>query len=69
LRFQHSATPPPDHASAPGTALALHGGHRPAEPDESHHQEQHHRRSTFQEEFLALMKKHRIEHDERPMSD
>ena len=28
-------------------------------------QEKHHRRVTFQEEFLALLKKHRIEYDER----
>ena len=28
-------------------------------------QEEHHRRMTFQEEFLALLKKHRIEYDER----
>jgi REP element-mobilizing transposase RayT len=32
-------------------------------------QEQHHRRSTFQEEFLALLKKHRIEYDERYLWD
>jgi putative transposase len=28
-------------------------------------QEEHHRKMTFQEEFLALLKKHRIAHDER----
>ena len=28
-------------------------------------QEVHHRKMTFQEEFLALLKKHRIEYDER----
>ena len=28
-------------------------------------QEAHHRKITFQEEFLALLKKHRIEYDER----
>jgi putative transposase len=28
-------------------------------------QEEHHRRVTFQEEFLALLDKHRIEYDER----
>ena len=28
-------------------------------------QEEHHRRVTFQEEFLALLQKHRIEYDER----
>ena len=28
-------------------------------------QENHHRKMTFQEEFLALLKKHRIEYDER----
>jgi REP element-mobilizing transposase RayT len=28
-------------------------------------QEPHHHRMTFQEEFLALLKKHRIEYDER----
>jgi len=28
-------------------------------------QEEHHRKMTFQEEFLALLKKHRIEYDER----
>ena len=28
-------------------------------------QEAHHRKLTFQEEFLALLKKHRIEYDER----
>jgi putative transposase len=28
-------------------------------------QEEHHRRMSFQEEFLVLLKKHRIEYDER----
>jgi putative transposase len=28
-------------------------------------QPEHHRRTSFQEEFLALLKKHRIEYDER----
>jgi len=28
-------------------------------------QEEHHRKMTFQEEFLALLKKHRIAFDER----
>ena len=28
-------------------------------------QEAHHRKMTFQEEFLALLKKHRVEYDER----
>jgi putative transposase len=28
-------------------------------------QEQHHRKRTFQEEFLAFLKKHNIEYDER----
>jgi REP element-mobilizing transposase RayT len=28
-------------------------------------QAEHHRRMTFQEEFLALLKKHRIEYDDR----
>ena len=28
-------------------------------------QEVHHRKMTFQEEFLALLKKHRVEYDER----
>ena len=28
-------------------------------------QAEHHRKMTFQEEFLALLKKHRIEYDER----
>jgi hypothetical protein len=28
-------------------------------------QEAHHRKMTFQEEFLALLKKHRIEYDDR----
>ena len=32
-------------------------------------QEQHHRRSPFQEEFLAPLKKHRIECDERYLWD
>ena len=32
-------------------------------------QEQHHRKMTFQEEFLALLKKHRIEYDERYLWD
>ena len=32
-------------------------------------QEQHHRRRTFQEEFLALLKRHRIEYDERYLWD
>ena len=30
---------------------------------------QHHRRRTFQEEFVALLKKHGIEHDERYLWD
>ena len=28
-------------------------------------QETHHRKTTFQEEFIALLKRHRIEYDER----
>ena len=32
-------------------------------------QEQQHRKMTFQEEFLALLKKHRIEYDERYLWD
>ena len=28
-------------------------------------QEEHHRKVTFQEEFIALLKKHNIEYDER----
>ena len=28
-------------------------------------QETHHRKMSFQEEFIALLKKHRIEYDER----
>jgi len=28
-------------------------------------QEAHHRKMTFQEEFLALLKKHRVAYDER----
>ena len=32
-------------------------------------QEAHHRKMTFQEEFLALLKKHRIEYDERYLWD
>ena len=32
-------------------------------------QEKHHRRMTFQEEFAALLKKHRIEYDERYLWD
>jgi REP element-mobilizing transposase RayT len=32
-------------------------------------QELHHRRRTFQEEFLALLKRHRIEYDERYLWD
>ena len=32
-------------------------------------QEPHHRRMTFQEEFLALLKKHRVEYDERYLWD
>ena len=28
-------------------------------------QEEHHRRTTFQEEFVALLKKHRVEYDEK----
>lgn len=32
-------------------------------------QEQHHRKMTFQEEFLALLKKHRIAYDERYLWD
>jgi putative transposase len=33
------------------------------------HQEEHHRKMTFQEEFLALLKKHRIEYDDRYLWD
>jgi REP element-mobilizing transposase RayT len=29
------------------------------------HQEEHHRKMSFQEEFLALLKKHRLTYDER----
>jgi putative transposase len=32
-------------------------------------QVEHHRRKTFQEEFLAFLKKHRIEYDERYLWD
>ena len=32
-------------------------------------QEEHHRKMTFQEEFLALLQKHRIEYDERYLWD
>ena len=32
-------------------------------------QEEHHRRMTFREEFLALLNKHRIEYDERYLWD
>jgi REP element-mobilizing transposase RayT len=32
-------------------------------------QEEHHRKMTFQEEFLALLKKHRVEYDERYLWD
>ena len=32
-------------------------------------QPEHHRRMTFQEEFLALLKKHRVEYDERYLWD
>jgi REP element-mobilizing transposase RayT len=32
-------------------------------------QEQHHRHRTFQEEFLALLKRHRIEYDDRYLWD
>ncbi len=32
-------------------------------------QEAHHRKMTFQEEFIALLKKHRIEYDERYLWD
>ena len=32
-------------------------------------QEEHHRKMTFQEEFLRLLKKHRIEYDERYLWD
>jgi REP element-mobilizing transposase RayT len=32
-------------------------------------QEEHHRKTTFQEEFLALLKKHRIPYDERYLWD
>jgi REP element-mobilizing transposase RayT len=29
------------------------------------HQAEHHRKTTFQEEFLAFLKKHQMEYDER----
>jgi REP element-mobilizing transposase RayT len=32
-------------------------------------QAEHHRKMSFQEEFLALLRKHRIEHDERYLWD
>ena len=32
-------------------------------------QEEHHRKMTFQEEFLALLKKHRVEYDQRYLWD
>ena len=32
-------------------------------------QEEHHRKVTFQEEFIALLKKHNIEYDERYLSE
>jgi len=32
-------------------------------------QKEHHRKMTFQEEFLSLLKKHRIEYDERYLWD
>jgi len=32
-------------------------------------QPEHHLRMTFQEEFLALLKKHRVEYDERYLWD
>jgi hypothetical protein len=32
-------------------------------------QEKHHHKMTFQQEFLALLKKHRIEYDERYLWD
>jgi len=32
-------------------------------------QGEHHRKMTFQDEFLALLKKHRIEYDERYLWD
>ena len=32
-------------------------------------QEAHHHKMTFQEEFLALLKKHRLEYDERYLWD
>ena len=32
-------------------------------------QEEHHRKQTFQEEFLTLLKKHRVEYDERYLWD
>jgi REP element-mobilizing transposase RayT len=32
-------------------------------------QEEHHRKMTFQEEFIALLKKHRVEYDERYLWD
>ena len=32
-------------------------------------QEEHHRQMTFQEEFLALLKKHRIEYNDRYLWD
>lgn len=32
-------------------------------------QEEHHRKVTFQEEYLALLKRHRIEYDERYVFD
>ena len=32
-------------------------------------QEEHHRKQTFQEEFMSLLKRHRIEYDERYLWD
>jgi hypothetical protein len=40
-----------------------------AEVDMQATQAEHHRKMTFQEEFLALLKKHRITYDERYLWD
>ena len=34
-----------------------------------HRQVKHHRKMTFQEEFIVLLKKHRVEYDERYLWD
>ena len=46
-------------------AFSVSKSHIPAVLDYIHNQEHHHRKMTFQEEFIRFLKKYEIEYDER----